>query len=225
MLVCPACGQATRTGARLHDDGSKHRVCKRKDCGKEVGQLSPARNKIQVGSPPPNNRCLAKVGFGRQSTTTIRPSRARIGANETIPSPARLAAEDQLCKTLPSNHEAAIMAKKQKQTEEAGLPAGPPPTPRLLEKYRSELARGLAEKIRARPIPMRFPKVEKIVINMGVGEAVTEKKFLEEAVAALTQISGQKPQVTKSRQSIAGFRAPRGNADRLQGDAPRGADV
>ncbi|HEV2970101.1 MAG TPA: 50S ribosomal protein L24 [Pirellulales bacterium] len=45
MLVCPACSRPTRTGARLHDDGSKHRVCKRKTCGKEIGQLSPPREK------------------------------------------------------------------------------------------------------------------------------------------------------------------------------------
>lgn len=47
MLVCPACGRPTRTGARLHDDGSKHRVCRRKACGKEIGQLSPDRQKMK----------------------------------------------------------------------------------------------------------------------------------------------------------------------------------
>ena len=52
---------------------------------------------------------------------------------------------------------------------------------------------------------MSLPKVEKIVVNMGVGSA-TEKKHLEDAVAALTQITGQKPLVTKSRHAIAGFK-------------------
>ena len=47
MLVCPSCGRPTRTGARLHDDGSKHRVCKQKTCGKEIGQLSPDREKLK----------------------------------------------------------------------------------------------------------------------------------------------------------------------------------
>ena len=46
----------------------------------------------------------------------------------------------------------------------------------------------------------------KIVVNMGVGSAVTEKKHIEDAVAAMTQITGQKPLVTKSRQAIAGFK-------------------
>jgi large subunit ribosomal protein L5 len=100
------------------------------------------------------------------------------------------------------------MAKKQKQAEEAA-PAGPPPTPRLLEKYRSELAPALQKQFN-RTNSHAIPKVQKIVVNMGVGEAVTEKKFLEEAVAALTQITGQKPQVTKSRQSIANFKLREG---------------
>src|SRR4051794_29968170 len=101
------------------------------------------------------------------------------------------------------------MAKKKKETEEAAVPAGPPPTPRLLEKYRTELAAALKKQFN-RKNHHAIPKVEKIVINMGVGEAIAEKKYLEEAVTALSQIAGQKPQVTKSRQSIAGFRLREG---------------
>ncbi|HEV3418226.1 MAG TPA: 50S ribosomal protein L5 [Pirellulales bacterium] len=101
------------------------------------------------------------------------------------------------------------MAKKQKQTEEPAAPKGPPPTPRLLEKYRGEIAPAL-QKAFKRDNRFAIPKIEKIVINMGVGEAIAEKKYLEEAVTALTQISGQKPLVTKSRQSIAGFRLREG---------------
>lgn len=44
QLVCPACGQATRTGVRFKDDGSKHRYCKK--CGAEIGQLSPAKKRL-----------------------------------------------------------------------------------------------------------------------------------------------------------------------------------
>ncbi len=101
------------------------------------------------------------------------------------------------------------MAKKKKEAEEPAVAAGPPPTPRLLEKYRQEIAPALAEKFK-RGNRHAVPKIEKIVINMGVGEAIAEKKYLEEAVAALAQISGQKPLVTKSRQSIAGFRLREG---------------
>jgi large subunit ribosomal protein L5 len=101
------------------------------------------------------------------------------------------------------------MAKKKKEAEEAAVPAGPPPTPRLLEKYRQELAPALQKKFN-RANSHAIPKIEKIVINMGVGEAIAEKKYLEEAVVALSQISGQKPLVTKSRQSIANFRLREG---------------
>jgi large subunit ribosomal protein L24 len=45
MLVCPACGHRARTGVRTQEDGSKHRYCKRENCGKNIGQLSPARKK------------------------------------------------------------------------------------------------------------------------------------------------------------------------------------
>src|SRR5215472_8622913 len=91
------------------------------------------------------------------------------------------------------------MAKKKKEAEEPAVAAGPPPTPRLLEKYRQEIAPALKENFK-RDNPHALPKIEKIVVNMGV----------DEAVAALTQISGQKPLVTKSRQSIAGFRLREG---------------
>jgi large subunit ribosomal protein L5 len=57
---------------------------------------------------------------------------------------------------------------------------------------------------------LALPRLQKIVINMGVGTATAEKKHLEEAVDALTQISGQKPVVTRARKAIAGFRLREG---------------
>jgi large subunit ribosomal protein L5 len=102
------------------------------------------------------------------------------------------------------------MAKKStKKTEEAAAPAGKPPVPRLLEKFQKELLPGLAEKF-GRTNPHALPRLKKIVVNMGVGDAVTEKKYLEDAVAAMTQICGQKPQVTKARDSIANFKLREG---------------
>ncbi len=59
---------------------------------------------------------------------------------------------------------------------------------------------------------LSLPRLEKIVINMGVGAAVGEKKFLEEAADALRMISGQKPIVTRARKSVAGFRLRQGMA-------------
>ena len=81
-------------------------------------------------------------------------------------------------------------------------PAGPP---RLRQKYQNEVLPALAERL-DRTNRLSLPRLQKIVLNMGVGEAIQDKKFLESAVDALTQITGQKPVVTKSRKAIAGFR-------------------
>ena len=104
------------------------------------------------------------------------------------------------------------MAKKSKKAEQQEAPAADlkPVTPRLLERYR-ELVPELATKFNRTNV-LALPRLQKIVINMGVGSAITEKKHLEEAVAALTQIAGQKPLVTKARLSVAGFKLREGQA-------------
>ena len=76
---------------------------------------------------------------------------------------------------------------------------------RLQEKYVKEIKPALIKK-HAYSSAMECPKVAKIVINMGVGEAVSEPKQLEDAVADLTMISGQKPVITKAKKSIANFK-------------------
>lgn len=75
----------------------------------------------------------------------------------------------------------------------------------LKDKYRSEIAPKLKEELGLSNV-MEVPRVTKITLNMGVGEAVGDKKVLESAVADMTKIAGQKPVVTKSRKSIAGFK-------------------
>ncbi|MCI7240200.1 50S ribosomal protein L5 [Aerococcus suis] len=82
-------------------------------------------------------------------------------------------------------------------------------TNRLKEKYQNEVVPSLVEKFNYSSI-MQAPKVEKIVINMGVGDAVSNAKNLEAAVDELTKISGQKPVVTTAKKSIAGFRLREG---------------
>ncbi|MBQ2658460.1 MAG: 50S ribosomal protein L5 [Erysipelotrichaceae bacterium] len=76
---------------------------------------------------------------------------------------------------------------------------------RLQERYVKEIKPALIKK-HAYSSAMECPKVAKIVINMGVGEAVSEPKQLEDAVADLTMISGQKPIITKAKKSIANFK-------------------
>ena len=82
-------------------------------------------------------------------------------------------------------------------------------TPRLQERYEKQVLPALAQKL-GRTNRLSLPRLQKIVINMGVGSAISEKKHLEDAVSALTQISGQKPAVTRSRKSIANFRLREG---------------
>lgn len=76
---------------------------------------------------------------------------------------------------------------------------------RLKEKYLNEIIPSLKDKYNYKSI-MEVPKLEKIVINMGVGDATTNSKLLEAAVKDLEIISGQKPVITKAKKSIAGFK-------------------
>ena len=75
----------------------------------------------------------------------------------------------------------------------------------LKDRYRSEIAPKLKEELGLTNV-MEVPRVTKITLNMGVGEAVGDKKVLENAVSDMQKIAGQKPVVTKSRKSIAGFK-------------------
>ena len=76
---------------------------------------------------------------------------------------------------------------------------------RLKDKYKSELAPRLKEELGLANV-MEVPRITKITLNMGVGEALGDKKVLENAVADMEKISGQKVVVTKARKSIAGFK-------------------
>lgn len=80
---------------------------------------------------------------------------------------------------------------------------------RLKEKFTKEITPALMSKFEYTSV-MQVPKVEKIVINMGVGDAVQNTKALDAAVEDLTIISGQKPVITKAKKSIAGFRLREG---------------
>jgi large subunit ribosomal protein L5 len=83
--------------------------------------------------------------------------------------------------------------------------------PRLQERYQREIVPALGRRL-GRTNRLSLPRLEKIVVNMGVGTAVAEKKHLEEAVDALALVTGQKPIVTRARKSVAGFRLREGMA-------------
>lgn len=96
------------------------------------------------------------------------------------------------------------MAKKAaKSAEKPATEAGGPP--RLQVRYEKELRAALGESLGRKNIHA-IPKLTKIVLNMGVGVAIQDKKHIDPCVDAMTQISGQKPVVTKSRKAIAGFK-------------------
>lgn len=80
---------------------------------------------------------------------------------------------------------------------------------RLQEKYKTTVIPALTEKFNYTTV-MQCPKLEKVVVNWGVGDAIANPKALDEAVAELTQIVGQKPVVTKAKKSIANFKLREG---------------
>src|SRR5699024_6693231 len=92
---------------------------------------------------------------------------------------------------------------------------------RLKEKYQNEIVNSLVEKFDYESV-MEVPKIEKIVLNMGVGDAVANSRNLENAVNELTLIAGQKPIITRAKRSIAGFQLregmPIGTKVTLRGD-------
>ncbi len=87
---------------------------------------------------------------------------------------------------------------------------------RLQQHYREKVAPALIEQFGYKS-PMQVPRLTKITLNMGVGEAIADKKVMDNAVADLTKIAGQKPVVTKAKKAIAGFK--------LREDQPLGCMV
>ena len=96
------------------------------------------------------------------------------------------------------------MATKQKSVE-TGPSSARPKVARLQAVFREKISRELIEKFGYKSA-MQVPRITKITLNMGVSEAVSDKKVMDHAVSDLTKIAGQKPVVTKSKKAIAGFK-------------------
>jgi large subunit ribosomal protein L5 len=82
---------------------------------------------------------------------------------------------------------------------------------RLQDRYRQEIIGSLQNKLGRKNV-LSLPRLQKIVVNMGVGKALQEKNRLEQAAEHLTQLTGQKAQITKAKVAISGFRLREGNA-------------
>jgi large subunit ribosomal protein L5 len=91
------------------------------------------------------------------------------------------------------------------QAKAAPKPAQPAAAPRLQVQYRDRVVKDLMQQFGYKTV-MQVPRIEKITLNMGVGEAVADKKIMDNAVGDMSKIAGQKPIVTKSRKSIANFK-------------------
>ena len=104
---------------------------------------------------------------------------------------------------------AAKSSKKEAKAEAAGPAVQLPEMPRLLERYEKEVLPHLRATY-GRENRLALPRLVKIVVSMGVGTAVQEKKHMEEALAALQQITGQKPAPCKSRVAISNFKLREG---------------
>ena len=97
------------------------------------------------------------------------------------------------------------MAQKQAQEQQSAGPS------RLQQHYREKVVAELTKKFGYKS-PMQVPRLTKITLNMGVSEAVADKKVMDNAVGDLTKIAGQKPVVTKAKKPIAGFKIREGQA-------------
>jgi large subunit ribosomal protein L5 len=81
---------------------------------------------------------------------------------------------------------------------------------RLQERYQKEIMPALAKKL-GRENALSLPRLQKIVVNMGVGKALQEKSRMEQSADQLAQITGQRPQITKAKKAVSGFRLREGN--------------
>jgi large subunit ribosomal protein L5 len=129
--------------------------------------------------------------------STDKDSKKAKPAKEAKAAPAKKAAKE------PKSAAVASAAPKQGKPDRPAAPA------RMGVFYKEKVAAELTKKF-GYSSPMQVPRIEKIVLNMGVGEAVADKKIMDNAVGDMTKIAGQKPLVTKSRKAIANFKIREG---------------
>ena len=120
----------------------------------------------------------------------------------------------QAPKEAPQQKAPSKEARKEKVSSAAPIEKGPQqpaPPARLAIQYREKIVPDLMQKFGYKTV-MQVPRLRKITLNMGVGEAVADRKAMDAAIADLTKITGQKPLITKSRKAIASFKIRAGLA-------------
>lgn len=118
-----------------------------------------------------------------------------------------MAEKKQKKETAPAKKEKAVPKQKGKETIAQEVSVKIPC--RLYEVYKKEIVPALIKKMNYKTI-MQVPKIEKVVVNMGVGDAVADPKVMEEAVKTLETITGQKPSIRKSKKAISNFKLREG---------------
>ena len=103
----------------------------------------------------------------------------------------------------------AAVVPAAKGAEKASAPPAPLGTPRLKDYYRDECVPQMMQEFRYKS-PMQVPRLKKVVVNIGLGEAIQNIKLLESASVELTAVTGQKPVVTRAKKSIAAFKLREG---------------
>lgn len=120
-------------------------------------------------------------------------------------------AAEKAARAAKAAEKAAKAAKAADAPPKAKEPKVPAPKARLSEFYRDKVVTELQKTLNLKNV-MEVPRISKITINMGVGEAVADKKIMDNAVGDLTKITGQKPKVTRARKSVATFKVRDGLA-------------
>ena len=141
-------------------------------------------------------------------TTPDTTTEADVLAEEPVAPPAAPAEEAGARSATPAEESGALSASPAKESAAGAAPSAGP-VPRLKVIYLEKVAPALKEQLSIANA-MEVPRLEKIVVNMGVGEAVGDRKAIEAAFDELSLITGQKPRLNKARKSIAGFKVREG---------------
>jgi large subunit ribosomal protein L5 len=140
----------------------------------------------------------------KESRDAKAPKEAKGAKDARPPKEARQPAPEQEGKPQKGPKPEAKEAPEPKEQKER-KPERPAPVPRLQIHYREAVIKQLMEQFGYKSA-MQVPRIEKIVLNMGVGEAVADKKIMDNALSDMTKIAGQKPLVTKARTSVANYK-------------------
>ena len=147
-------------------------------------------------------------------TPPARPTRARRSRATPAAQEAEAPAEAEPAAPRPRRASRRRQAEAQEEAQEEAQPEAAPPVkrvPRLLEQYRSRVRDTMREEFSYKNV-MQIPHVEKVVLNIGLGETKQNPRALESATRDLSLISAQKPVTTRARRSIAGFKLRQGDA-------------